>query len=385
MAKPIFRPVLGRRQGLLLGGALLATPFIPRARAEDPIHVGLSAALTGPFAQNGVWMQNGVKLAMKEINDAGGINGRPLQIFVADDQGTNPTAAGNAVNKLLTESQVKVMIGPHNTPALLPNLLVLAQAKVPVLSGASGPIITQQGNPWVFRVSLNDAAGAALLVGFVMDTLGWKKIGINYVNTAFGQGGMGAVKAALTARNVEPAALQSHLTTTKDMTSQVLAFKNAEVDGVIMWSDDEPAGLFTKQAKTLGAHFGVAGSAGLAQPSFIKLASDAAEDVYAIVAWSAENPAPAVVAYKAKYQAAYGQPPELFASTYYDALHLAARAMRAAPEISGPAIQQALTQTKAVPGVLATYNWTSTGDMIQSGLITRVKDGKPGVVKVVTS
>jgi branched-chain amino acid transport system substrate-binding protein len=375
--------VTGRRHALILGAATLSMPFVARAQSKEPIRVGLSAALTAQFAQNGVWMRNGVNLALKEINDAGGINGRKLELSIADDQGPNPTAAANAVTKLLTQDEVVVLLGPHNTPALLPNLPALAQYKVPALSGASGPVITQQGNPWIFRVSLNDAAGAALLAAFAQETLGWKKIGISYVNTAFGQGGMNAVKEALAARKVEPALVQSHNVGAKDMTAHVLAYKDAGVDGVIMWSDDQPAGLFTRQMKTLGVSYGLAGSAGLAQPSYIKLAGDAADGVYAIVAWSAENPAPEVQAYNAKYKAAYGEPPELFASTYYDAAHLAARAMRNASEISGPAIREALTKTQDVSGVLAHYNWTPTGDMIQSGLVTRVEDGKPKVVKVV--
>lgn len=90
---------------------------------------------------------------------------------------------------------------------------------------------------------------------------------------------MTAVKDALAARKVEPTIVQSDLVSAKDMTSHVLAFKDADVDGVIMWSDDQTAGLFTKQMKTLGIRFGLAGSAGLAQPSFIRLAGDAAEGV----------------------------------------------------------------------------------------------------------
>lgn len=379
---------IGRRR--VLGGAAtvalatLATARGARAATGTPIPIGVSAPLTAQFAQDGQWMRQGIDLAVKELNAAGGIKGRPLRVFVEDDQGPNPTAAANAVTKLLTERNVVAIIGPHFTPAMLPVEPLLKQYKVPALTGASGPIVTQQHNPFVFRVRLDDATGAALLVGFVLDKLRWKRIGIDYVNTAFGQSGIAAVRQALAARGVTPVATQTHLDSTKDFTAQILAFQNAKVDGIIVWTDDQPSGLLAKQMKTLGAKFGLAGSTSFSQPPFLKLAGSAANGVYAITDFVQDNPAPSIVAWAKKYRAVYGQDPELYATTYYDAMHLLATAMDRADAISGPAIQKALTEVRGYQGVMTTYTWSANGDMVHAGLITEVRHEKPVILAHVT-
>ena len=383
----IAEPVPTRRRvigGLAGVAALAALPRGVKAEATgEPIKIGVSAPLTAQFAQLGQWTKNGVLVAVKEVNDRGGIKGRPLQVVFADDQGPNPTAAANAVTKLLAQENVVALIGPHFTPAVLPNLPLLEQFQVPALTGASGPAVTEKGSKWVFRIRLNDNLGAKLMVDFVMQTLNWKKIGLEYVNTAFGQSGIGAVKQAMTAAKLEPALVQTHTDATRDFTSHVLAFNEAAVDGVIVWTDDQPAGLFTKQIRTMGAKFGLAGSTSFSQPLFLQLAGNAADGAYAVTDFTMTNPKPSIQAWNARYDAVYHEKPELYATTYYDAVNLIAAAMATATTITGPDIRQALTQLHDVAGAMTTYSWSPNGDMVHSGLITRVENGAPGVVKII--
>ena len=382
-----FSGKITRRTALTAIAGTLATPALVRisraAASGDPILVGLSAALTGQFAQNGAWMKNGTSLAAKEINAKGGVNGRPIKLVVEDDQGPNPTAAVNAVTKLITRDEVTAIIGPHFTPAILPSEPLLMQYKVPALTGASGPVVTEQHNPFVFRVRLDDATGAALLVKYVLDTLKWKRIGLCYVNTAFGQSGIGAVKKALDARKVNPVISQTHLDSTKDFTAQILAFKNAKVDGIIAWTDDQPSGLIAKQMQTLGVDFKLAGSTTFSQPPFLELAGPAANGIYSVTDFTKDNPKPAIQDWKKRYKAAYGQEPELYASTYYDAMNLLAAAMQDLKSIDGAAVQAALTKISGHEGVMTSYSYSSNGDMVHSGLITQVKKEVPVIVETV--
>ena len=383
------QPGVGRRTVIGAGAAAVATALAPRRAwsdaSGDPIPIGVAAPLTAQFAQNGAWMKNGINLAAKAINDRGGVRGRPLKIYFEDDQGPNPTSAANAVTKLITQYNVVALIGPHFTPAILPVEPMLAQYKVPALTGASGPVVTQQNNPYVFRVRLNDAAGAGLLVKYVVETLGWKKIGVAYVNTAFGQSGSTAVKQALSQHGITPASIQTHLDNTKDFTSQLLSFQQAGVDGVIAWTDDQPSGLLAKQRKTLDMKFGLAGSTTFSQPPFRQLAGDAANGVYAITDFIAENDNPAIVAWKKLYSDAYHEPPELYGSTYHDAMNLLAFAIGQAATVTGPDIRDALTEVTDWQGVMTRYTWSASGDMVHSGLITVIKDEKPTVASVVTA
>jgi branched-chain amino acid transport system substrate-binding protein len=367
--------------------ALLAVwPGAGRAQpaAGQPIAVGLSNAMTGQFALDGRWMREGVELAIKEINASGGIKGRPLQLFVEDDQGPNPTAAGNAVTKLATQDHVVAMIGPHYSPAILGVEPLLANYQVPALSAASGPLVTAQGNKFVFRMRVNDNVIGALYVHYLIHDLHWQNIGIDYVNTAFGQGGFGALKAELDAEHVAPLAVQTHLDSTKDFTPQLLAFKQAGVKGLILWSDDVPTSLLCKQIRTLGLDFEIAGQASLQAPNVFALSGDAIEGAYAIGEYISNNPDPVVQDWVKRYHAAYGADPELFASVYYDAANVLAAAMKRATEMTGPAIQKALTGTTGFRGVITTYTWSPGGDMAHSALITHNEHQKPVIVKIVS-
>jgi branched-chain amino acid transport system substrate-binding protein len=354
------------------------------ASNDKSISVGVSAPMTGQFAEDGAFMKQGIDLAVKEINAGGGIHGKLIKVYYEDDQGPNPTAASNAVTKLITQDQVIATIGPHFTPAMLPAEAVFKKYKVPALTGASGTPITAQGNEWIHRIRLNDQTGAKILVDYVIDTLGWKKIGLDYVNSAFGQAGIKSVKAELKVKGVTPVAEQSHADDTKDFTSQVVAFKDAQVDGVIAWTDDQPSGLLAKTMATQGATFGLAGSTAFSQPAFLRLAGANANGVYAISDFTAANPDPKVAAWKKKFSAAYGSTPELYATAYYDATNVLADALRRAKTMDGAGVQAALMSEANVAGVITTYSQTKNGDMVSAGLITKVVKGEVTVVKKVS-
>ena len=380
--------VLSPRRTLLKGmaaAALAAPALVGRAlAANEPIRIGLSAPLTMQFADNGKWMRQGAELAVKETNASGGINGRKLQLFVEDDLGPNPTAVANAFTKLVMQDHIVGMIGPHYTPAILADLPMLEQYKVPAFTGATGPAVTAQGNHYVFRVRLNDTVGARLLVRYLTHEQNWKAIGIAYVNTAFGQGGLSALKAEFEAEHIVPVLVQTHLDSTKDFTPQLLAFKQAGAQGLLIFTDDMPMGLITKQIKTLGLGFGIAGNAGLTLPDVLAISGDATDGAFSIGEFIANNPDPVVQGWCKRYHAAYGADPELYGSVYYDATMLLADAMKRASEISGPAIQQALTKTANFRGVVTTYSWSPGGDMVHSALITRNEHQTPTIIKAVT-
>lgn len=201
---------------------------------------------------------------------------------------------------------------------------------------------------------MNDAVGATLLVKYVVQTLGWKKVGLAYVKSAFGQSGSDAVKQALSQFNITPTAVQTHLDSTKEFTSQLLNFQQAGVDDVIAWTDDQSGGLLAKQRKTLDMKFGLAGSTSFSQLPFLSLAGDAANGVYAITDLIAENDSPEIFAWKKLHHDAKGETPELYSSTYYDAVNLLAWAIGEAASVSRPDIRDALTKVKDRPGVIPT-------------------------------
>ncbi|WAH35769.1 ABC transporter substrate-binding protein [Alicyclobacillus dauci] len=353
-------------------------------QSSKEINIGVSAPLTGQFAQDGKYMKQGIQLAVNDVNAKGGIGGRQIKLFFEDDQGPNPTVASNAVTKLVTQDNVVAVIGPHFSPAMLPAESLFSKYKVPALTGATGPVITAQGNPWIFRIRLNDSIGAKLLVQYAVNDLHLKRVGLDYVNTSFGQSGIQAVKQALAADGITPVDIQTHDDSTKDFTSQILSFEKAKVDGVIVWTDDQPSGLLAQQMKQLGANFKLIGSTSFSQPPFLNLAGSASNGAYAITDFTQNNPDPRIQAWESKFNSVYHTKPELYATAYYDAMNILIDALQHSSKVDAPSIQKALENIKNYQGVITNYSYSSGGDMVHAGLITQVQNGQPVVIKKVS-
>jgi branched-chain amino acid transport system substrate-binding protein len=172
----------------LLGLTLGALDFAQAAFAADPIKIGMVAPLTGPDAESGRFQTQGAKLAIDEINEAGGVLDRPLELVIEDDQTTNPGVvlpfsrlAGNAV--------IAAFLGPIRSTqvhALAPDVLKLAK---PVMIGGTDPALTHMGNPWFFRFRPNDIYSARVIADYRAKVLGKRNWAIVHSTDAFGTNG----------------------------------------------------------------------------------------------------------------------------------------------------------------------------------------------------
>ena len=146
-------------------------------------------SLTGPGAESGRYQVQGAKLAADEINKAGGVLGRPLELVIEDDQSGNPGAV-LAFSKLAGNAEIAAFLGPIRSTqlhAMAPDALKLAK---PVLIGGTDPVLTHMGNPWFFRFRPNDAYSARVIADFGAKVLGKRKWAIVHSTDAFGASGM---------------------------------------------------------------------------------------------------------------------------------------------------------------------------------------------------
>ena len=149
---------------VLLGG-------VGGALAAEPIKVGFVGIMTGPNALNGEYCAEGAKVAVAEINKAGGIkpageaSGRQIE-FIIEDDGGNPQVGINAINKLIHQHKVFAFLGPDYSSVTFPSMFVAQQAGVPQLTSSLAPKITAQGNPWIFRTRPSDVVGAGVIVDY---------------------------------------------------------------------------------------------------------------------------------------------------------------------------------------------------------------------------
>src|ERR1700721_980512 len=181
--------------GLAVG--ITAPYVISSARAQAAtIKIGMCVPGTGPAAEQGLWAQNGAKLALAAVNKAGGVLGKQVELVTEDDQTTNPGIV-LAFSKLAAQPDIVAFIGSIRSTqnhAMAPDILKTAK---PVCFGGTDPALTKMGNPWLIRFRPNDTYSGRVIAAYGVETLGKKNWAIVHSTDAFGTGGFKALSASL--------------------------------------------------------------------------------------------------------------------------------------------------------------------------------------------
>ena len=360
-----------------LAAAFAACIALPAAPAWSQVTIGASAPLTGPRAQLGRYYKQGVELALAEINEAGGVLGKPLTVAFEDDQGDNPNTAMNAVNRLMQVDKVPVFLGPHFSVAQMATQKAYCNGSVVSITGASGIPVTNSGCKYVIRVRGDDNIQSKALVAFAMKELKADKIGVLAVNDDFGKTGAQRVAAAIEAAGLKPVAIETHNPQDKDFSAPLARLKAANAQVVVLWTHISEAALIVRQARQMGLTMHFAGTA-MSQPTFLNLTEAASDGVLSADDFIAENPDPVVQGFVKKYRAKYGTDPEIWAAAYYDATHLAAKAINKAGSADPQKIRAAFAGLQHT-GVLASFQCSDNGDCNHQIHIVEIKNKTPGV------
>jgi len=357
--------------------AVAATTMLIAAPAWSQVTIGASAPLTGPRAQLGRYYKQGVELALAEINEAGGVLGKPLAVAFEDDQGDNPNVAMNAVNRLMQVHKVPVFLGPHYSVAQMATQKAYCNGNVVSITGASGIPVTNSGCKYVIRVRGDDAIQSKALVAFATKELKTDKIGVLFVNDDFGKTGAQRVAAAIEAQGLKPVAMEAHNPQDKDFSAPLARLKAANAQVVVLWTHIAEAALIVRQAKQMGLPMHFAGTA-MSQPTFLNLTEGVSDGVLSADDFVSDNPDPTVQVFVKKYQAKYGSAPEIWAAAYYDAAHLAAKAINKAGSPDPQKIRAAFNGLQHT-GVLANFRCSENGDCNHQIHIVEIKNKTPGV------
>jgi len=364
--------VIARAASVVLAGALVL--MVGAAEAADPIKIGMVAPLSGPGAESGRFQTQGAKLAAEEINKAGGVLGRPLELVIEDDQTTNPGVV-LAFSKLAGDATIPAFIGPIRSTqihAMAPDALKLAK---PVLIGGTDPAITHMGNAWLFRFRPNDSYSARVIADFGVKTLGKKKWAIVHSTDAFGTAGMKNLVESLKGLGIEPVLVQGYPNNSQDFTPVALAVKQSGADVMGTYMTFEPdQGIFAKQLRQLGVTLSWVGSPTTVTSTALKLAGPALYGSYAVVDFNKDSN-PVAKEFAAKYEAAYKATPDIFASWSYDALHVLAVAVGKANSLEPDKVREAILAVKGYSGAEGTYNFDKNGDGLHGYNIVKNNDG----------
>ncbi|HEY3368962.1 MAG TPA: ABC transporter substrate-binding protein [Symbiobacteriaceae bacterium] len=347
---------------------------------KEPIKIGVVTSLTGPNAATGIQVATGAKLAAKEWNDKGGVQGRKIDVQVEDDQGT-PTGATNAHNKIAASKPAGVVL-PTFAQLVMALEPAVKQLAVPSLTSATGVAITKQGNPWFFRTRTNDEVMGKLAANFAADELKTKKPGVLYANNDYGKGGYAVIKATLEAKSIQLVGAESFNSGDKDFTAQLLNLKKAGSDLIIIWSTPADSAVIALQQKQLSLGVQILGSPGWGVKEFFDLVKGAADGQYGLVDYAGGSSDRIKAWEKAVDDSAKGIPASFVTGAAYDGLSIMLGAMNKVG--TDPAkVRDAMLATQNYDGIIGTFSFDKEGNGLKQAVIFKIENNAMKVIKSV--
>lgn len=350
------------------GAAVLAAG----ALAADPIKIGVSGPFTGGSAPMGTSMRDGVKLAAAEINAAGGVLGRQIQLVERDDEAKNERGV-QVTQELINKEQVAAAVGFINTGVALASQRFYEEAKIPVINNvATGSKITHQfeapefPDNYVFRTSASDGIQSAMIVEEAVVKRKFTKVAILADSTNYGQLGREDLEKALDKRGIKPVAEEKFNIKDVDMTSQLLKAKQAGAQAILTYAIGPELAQIANGMEKLDWKVPMIGSWTLSMANFIDNAGKNGDGARMPQTFIQDGDTPKRKAFIAAYQKAYKVeriPSPVSAAQGYDSMYLLAAAIRQAGTTDGVKVREALENLKEkYDGVVKTYDHPYTHD-----------------------
>jgi branched-chain amino acid transport system substrate-binding protein len=340
--------------------------MVSTVQAAEAIRIGVVNEITGPQAEGGRFTVNGIRLALEEINQAGGVLGRPVELRVEDNASTNPGTV-LAFTKLFSDKGLAGIIGPIRSTQVQAASPAIAKSGIPTMIGGSDVSLTRVNNRWVFRIRPNDNYSSRVIADFGVNTLKLRKWAIVHSTDAFGSGGKTALVAALKAQGIEPVLIQGYTSNSQDFTPIVLAVKKSGADIMGTYMTNSPdQGIFAKQM-TISV-------------TTLNLAGDALYGSYSVTDFTVDA-TDITRAFARKYREKYNMNPDTFASWAYDAMHVLVRSIAKAGTTEPEAVRKAILATKGYEGVEGKYEFDEFGDGLHGYNVVRNEAGKIVFIK----
>ena len=359
--------------------AALAILFAASARlhAAEPIKIGEYASLTGKEAGFGQTSHHGVVLALEEINAAGGVLGRKLELAYEDNQ-TKSGESATAVKKLISRDKVVALIGEVSSGRSLEAAPIAQAAKIPMIApAATNPKVTQTGN-YIFRVCFIDPFQGTVMAKFAREDLKVKKVAIlSSVSNAYSLGLAKFFKETFVPAGGVVATEKNFSEGDKDFRAQLTAVKAANVDAVFVPGYYTESALIIRQARDLGITVPFFGGDGWEDEQLLSIGGDALNGCYYSTHFSAENTDPSVRKFVAKYKARWNnEVPGAFSALGYDAVYVLADAIKRAGTTDGPKLRDALAATKDFAGASGVTTLDKDRNASKAATIIAIKGGK---------
>ena len=342
------------------GNTGTGTPSTGTSGGDETYVISVNTALSGSGGGYGEASRRGAELAIKEINEAGGVNGVMLEA-IYDDNKQQPAEATAIARRRFGEGVVASTVGVTGTTALA--VMPLAEeSQVPLFPiGLATTSLTTSGNPYVHRIYINDGAAAASVATYLVDELGLSKIAIIHDQNDYGVGGKDIVVSTLADMGMEPVAVESFNSGDVDFTTQLIKVRDAGADALILWGMGSEMALLASQSRELGLDVQLAGGGAMDNTvAYVEAAGEASDGTIFATWMIPEETQERYDAFTADFEAAYNAAPESESILTYDAVYIIAEGLKAAGG-DKTKLNDALKDL-TYTGLYGTYSFTESGD-----------------------
>jgi branched-chain amino acid transport system substrate-binding protein len=349
--------------------------------AAEPIKIGAIFSVTGPASFLGEPERNTVKMLEAQINKAGGILGRPLEVIVYDDE-TDATKAVTAFDRLVKKDQVVAVVGPSTTGSTLAIVPKAEEAGIPLFSAAAAKKIVSPVKKWVFKSPQSDDLAVRRIYQHIKDA-GLTRIALISASDAFGAAGREELNGLVKEYGLTVSADEVFGPKDTDMTSQLTKIKGTDAQAIVCWGTNPGPAVIARNRVQLGIKIPLYMSHGVASKKFIELAG--AENAEGILLPAgrlivegqvpADHPQKKVLGtYKKDYEAEFKQEVSTFGGHAWDALMMVVEAIKIAGSTEPAAVRDGLEKVKKLYGTAGEFNLSPTDhNGLDAGAFVMVK------------
>lgn len=348
---------------------------------KTPIKIGVITAITGSQAAFGGAHKRGYEIALEEINAAGGVLGRQVQLVYEDD-GSKPEGAIAAADKLVNQDKVPLIIGSYSSESTLALVKKLADAKVPLVAPtATAGNVTEQGSKYIFRICAPSSVYAYSMLDFVKKYLPeTKTMALIYESTNFGKGTADGMKAAAAKAGIQVVADEQYTAGSPDYKPLLTRVKQKSPDVIYFGSYLLDATLLMRQAREvdLNPKAYTAAGTGFSSMEFIsdQGAGKDAELTLSVTQWMPDAKWPGSPEFDQKVFAKFGKHPQYHDMQAYAALKVAVEAIKQANSLDREKLREALAGLDLKDTPFGPIKFNEKGQNDHPTLITQVQKGK---------
>lgn len=351
-------------------------------KKADTIKVGANLEMTGGSASYGISSKNAIELAFKEINEKGGINGKQLELVVADNK-SEAAEATNAMQKLVSQDNVVAVIGPNLSSSVIAASAINNSAKVlDIAPMATNPYVTVdqasgKTKDFNYRTCFIDPFQGTVMAKFATAELGVGNAAILIDNSSdYAKGLAQFFKENFVKEGGAVTAEESYLQKDTDFKATLTKIKATNPDFLYVPGYYQEVGLIVKQARELGMNMPIAGGDGWDSAKMPEIAGAAAlNNTYFSSLYSPEDSSDINKNFVAAYEKAYGQKPDVFAALSYDSALLVAEAIKNAGSTEPAKISEAMAKINGFSGVSGSVTFDDKHNPVKSAVILEYKDG----------